>query len=208
MTFNRTQGYQRYYTVAAYMYRELTNNIHSKDANHIRELLTPPSNILGQIFNDPVSNAALALVTWYSKVKSGAVWDHKPEIIRRCNLVSGDMHFPIFGDTTHEWFFDIWSNLHYGYVGTSVGFDEFTLISGANAGEFFGAGGNDPMDDAITRIGIRMWKDYGENIDEHQIAREIVRRKNWLLDVQESREYINARGNFRHIMPMSRGNSR
>ncbi len=207
MAFNRKQGYERYYKCAAYMYREFTNNIKSKDANYIRELLKPP-NIVAQVFSNPVRDATLSLSKWYSKVKSGADWDHKPKITQLCNLTDNDKHFPIFGDTSHEWFFDIWSNIHYGYVGTSVGFDEGTLIAGANAGEMFGAGGNDPIDDAMAKIGIRMWTQYGANIGQHQIASEIVSRKNWLLDVQASKAYIDARGNFRHIMPMSQGNSK
>lgn len=207
MAFNRKQGYERYYKVAAYMYREFTNNIKSREAIAIRELLQP-SNIVTQALYDPIKSRAAALAIWYLKVKSGADWDHKPEIIKRCNLIEGDKHFPIFGDTTHEWFFDIWSNIHYGYVGTSVGFNEGTLIGGANAGEIFGAGGNDPIDDAMAKIGIRMWQRYGADIGEHQIASEVVSRKNWLLDVQESKTYVNARGSFRHIMPMSQGNSR
>lgn len=205
MAFNRKQGYERYYKVAAYMYRECTNNINSAEAIAIRGFLVA-SNIPVQPFSG--SNWASALAIWYAKVRSGADWDHKPEIIRRCNLVGGDMHFPIFGDTKHEWFFDIWSNIHYGYVGTAVGFNESTLIGGANAGEIFGAGGNDPIDDAMAKIGIRMWQRYGADIGEHQIASEVVSRKNWLLDVQESKTYVNARGSFRHIMPTSQGNAK
>jgi Bacterial toxin 44 len=207
MAFNRKQGYERYYRVAAYMYRECTNNINSEEANSIRENLRTAgvARSMGMI---PGLQYASAFSTWYNQVRSGADWDHKPEIIRGCNLVGGDMHFPIFGDTTHEWFFDIWSNIHYGYVGASVGFSESTLLTGANAGEFFGAGGNDPVDDAMAKIGFRMWQRHGADIGEHQIASEVVSRKNWLLDVQESKTYVEARGSFRHIMPMSQGNSR
>lgn len=203
MTFNRTQGYARYYRVAAFMYRECRNNIGSVEANAIRGLLAVANVAPQPAFS--ATNRAAALAAWYAKVRSEGDWDHKPDIIRLCNLVGGDMHFPIFGDTTHEWFFDIWSNIHYGYVGASVGFSESTLLAGANAGEIFGAGGNDPIDDAIVKIGIRMWHQSGANIGEHQIASEVIRRKNWLLNVQESRAYVNARGTFRHIVPMSRG---
>ncbi len=207
MSFNQRRGYARYVRTAIYMYNEMTTNINSTDANSIRDDLKTArvANSMGMI---PAAQYASALLTWYNAVKSGAKWDHKPEIIRRNNLRDGDNHFPIYGDTTHEWFYDIWSNIHYGYVGTSVGFSESTLIGGANAGEIFGAGGNDPIDDAMARIGIRMWQNYGANITQHTLANEVVARKNWLLDVQETKVYTDARGSFRHIMPMSQGNSR
>ena len=36
----------------------------------------------------------------------------------------------------YDYFFDVWSNIHYGYVGLSVGFDEDTLLKGSDIQQF------------------------------------------------------------------------
>ncbi|MDF9728323.1 polymorphic toxin type 44 domain-containing protein [Klebsiella pneumoniae] len=54
----------------------------------------------------------------------------------------------------HDYFYDVWSNIHYGYVGRSVGFSEAILLKGSTWEQNMtpGAMGDDTMDD-ITREG-------------------------------------------------------
>src|SRR5699024_10742300 len=69
----------------------------------------------------------------------------------------------------YDYFYDVWSNIHYGYIGLLVGFDKTTLLGGAdkaqqidNQGEVQG----DTPDDKISiQIGFELYEKFGENID-------------------------------------------
>ena len=37
----------------------------------------------------------------------------------------------------YDYFYDIWSNIHYGYVGLYSGFDEETLLNGSKYQQYF-----------------------------------------------------------------------
>jgi hypothetical protein len=198
MAFDQKQGYARYHKCANYMYSEMKNNLDDAATTAIR------AHLAVRFITPAAIGAALAI--WAAKVGPRCDWDHKPKIRKLLGLTSDDSHFPIIGDTTHEWFLDVWSNIHYGYVGTFAGFDEFTLIGGANVPVL--AGKNDAFDDATMKIGIRMWHSYGRGITLHDVALELVKRKQWLLTVQEQLSYTQINGKFKHIIPMSQGNSR
>ena len=78
-----------------------------------------------------------ALARWTLLVRQNGPWDHKPklrEMYEKMSVPRGSygrmgraFHFPIRGDVFHEFYYDIWSNIHFGYVGTKAGFDEQTL---------------------------------------------------------------------------------
>lgn len=65
--------------------------------------------------------------------------------------------------------YDIWSNIHYGYVGRSHGIPAGLLLAAQR--------NNDPGDDLSVEIGIRLWRKEGlalSNSDLHEgIVREI-----------------------------------
>lgn len=65
---------------------------------------------------------------WAERVGPGRPWDHKPILIRMLgqNLNKG---WQKYGD--HDYYLDIWSNIHYGYVGVVLGFSAAELINGA-----------------------------------------------------------------------------
>ena len=78
-------------------------------------------------------------------VRPGGPWDHKPQLQRMFQLDDPhqcawrpsaafdrrcDFHFPIEGDGEHEYYYDIWSNIHYGYVGRAAGFSALELQLG------------------------------------------------------------------------------
>ena len=69
---------------------------------------------------------AQALAIWTERVGQNRPWDHKPKIQE---LFPGARH----KQGRYEYYFDIWSNIHYGYVGTAVGFSESLLFDGAGA---------------------------------------------------------------------------
>jgi hypothetical protein len=72
-----------------------------------------------------------ALVMWTLQVMEGGPWDHKPILKAKfrssVDPVSRQWHQ--YGD--QMFFHDVWSNLHYGYVGVAAGFSEGMLLDGA-----------------------------------------------------------------------------
>lgn len=131
-----------------------------------------------------MSQRANAQVDWFRQVHSDGVWDHKP-ILSKYYLNMpfpprpfgsiGDMgfHFPIRGDLFREYYYDIWSNIHYGFVGTRCGFDDKTLQDGAAAG-LPGFGTNDEGDVISVQIGIDLWKSTGLGLTEEKLRQAIV----------------------------------
>ncbi|WP_058970225.1 polymorphic toxin type 44 domain-containing protein [Pseudomonas syringae] len=71
------------------------------------------------------SNTAAAMVIWAEKVGQNREWDHKPKILEKFN-----------NDVRHKqgryaYYYDIWSNIHYGYIGMAAGFSEILILEGA-----------------------------------------------------------------------------
>ncbi len=64
-----------------------------------------------------------------------------------------------------DYFYDVWSNIHYGYVGLSVGFDEETLLDGADLAQIIDSRAKnveDTDDDKISiKIGFALYYKYG-----------------------------------------------
>jgi len=74
---------------------------------------------------------ALAMLLWALKVGSKSEWDHKDTIKARFPSRATGRHQSghLYGDYTYS--VEIWSNIHYGYVGMAAGFSESVLIKGA-----------------------------------------------------------------------------
>ena len=70
------------------------------------------------------ANGAAAMALWTERVGQGRDWDHKGKIPE---IMGGVWHKQ--GD--YEYFYDIWSNIHYGYVGMAGGLSESVLSDGA-----------------------------------------------------------------------------
>lgn len=120
-----------------------------------------------------------ALVQWKAWVGNRKPWDHKPIVKKSFGEWSGDI------PTVWEYNFDIWSNLHYGYVGRCVGFSAWTLKAGAGYAQVsagtspdgyisrrFGTLGDgdflaafdDPKDQAAIQVGIALWDAKGVGV--------------------------------------------
>jgi len=69
-----------------------------------------------------------AYALWADIVGPGQPWDHKPVLQKMLKDVwNSGWH----KSGAYEYFYDIWSNIHYGYVGVAVGFTPDELINGA-----------------------------------------------------------------------------
>jgi hypothetical protein len=73
----------------------------------------------------------MALLLWTEKVAQDRDWDHKPYILKTFNFknLKEPPKFHTLSDFVY--YHDIWSNVHYGYVGTATGFSESELLDGA-----------------------------------------------------------------------------
>ncbi|MDR6585433.1 hypothetical protein HBH1_02682 [Herbaspirillum sp. BH-1] len=67
---------------------------------------------------------------WTMQVAPGQPWDHKP-IIKAMLIQRGIFRKGWQRYAQYDYFYDIWSNIHYGYVGTAVGFSSNELLGGA-----------------------------------------------------------------------------
>jgi hypothetical protein len=105
---------------------------------------------------EPLGCLAGALAAWRNLVCSGCIWDHKPIIQSYWN--DHDPHYADVPSTNSKVYYDIWSNIHYGFVGRQAGFDRWTLIEGSHLAE---AGGANAGDDVSITIGMDLFETYG-----------------------------------------------
>lgn len=101
-----------------------------------------------------------ALLSWGLNVRQDGIWDHKPIIARRFHPRNpgGQQHWHLYNTTLY--YYDVWSNVHYGYVGKAAGFSDSVLLDGAGL-EQIGSTllrFSRPQRDA-TVSGLRAWDD-------------------------------------------------
>lgn len=77
-----------------------------------------------------LSSRGAAVLAWTGKVMQNADWDHKPKLFKRFySPMTNSRVWHVYGKDAC--YYDIWSNIHYGYVGTAAGFGESVLLDGA-----------------------------------------------------------------------------
>ncbi|AYG44601.1 hypothetical protein DV532_09965 [Pseudomonas sp. Leaf58] len=112
-----------------------------------------------------VGNTAAAMALWTERVGQNRPWDHKVAIAQQ------------FGGAWQkqgevDYFYDIWSNIHYGYVGRAGGLSESVLLDGAGLEQI--------ASDSIRKVqkwaerkgphrsadieGLRAWDDIGDRV--------------------------------------------
>jgi hypothetical protein len=83
-----------------------------------------------QCMDIDISGQEAAVLMWTVKVMQNADWDHKPKIADQFkSTVSKNGFWHAYDSKLY--FYDVWSNIHYGYVGIAAGFSESTLLDGA-----------------------------------------------------------------------------
>ena len=128
--------------LANYIAGEMNRNIHDPAVLEMRRLIDYDPEIAAKKFAElPLlarmggrpnfagiakAKKVAAAAIWTKKVGQDQEWDHKPIILRKV------------GDVWHkqgkyDYFYDIWSNVHYGYVGLAGGLSESVLLDGAGA---------------------------------------------------------------------------
>ena len=136
-----------------------------------------------------------AFVTFGSYVRQRGPWDPKKYIEEHSDP-----------ELSHQigqywYYYDVWGNIMFGYLGTAAGFSESELLSGAGLEQIGSNIGyclvslfdedyvctlpypkygrcfallfwtwDDPEDQVTARIGIRLWKNLGINVQPHHIT--------------------------------------
>lgn len=203
-------SYERFDKTLDYMFSEMKTNAGSDKVKGIKsqldyaDRLMNPKDWKERLLNgfamaggaDPGTMINSALVTWGLEVRPGGNWDHKPKLDKMLGLKeSNDYFFPVRGEGKHELFYDAWSNIHYGYVGTAAGFDAKTLQDGAQAADGV-AGRNDKVDEVTVQIGIDLWNKYGANMTKEQFHQELINRLPDIIKAQESQD-------FKQVIPIN-----
>ncbi|RSN26678.1 hypothetical protein DMC63_02275 [Streptomyces sp. WAC 05977] len=142
-----------YDAILAFITDEMVRNGQSPELQNIRDLLKDKVNPFTSI-----ADKAEAFKAWYDLVNTGAQWDHKGRIL---DMTTGDNTFTPLPGLQGQIRYDVWSNIHYGYVGTLGGIDEWTLHAGANAADWKDSHPTDPADQASVQLGIDLAHEYG-----------------------------------------------
>jgi hypothetical protein len=180
----------------SYILGEMKTNVTSPAAILLRNLR---SNSRHRIhWSDPghALLPLLRLLIWALLVGPGRTWDHKERILEKFGKWSFDP------ETRKKFRFDIWSNIHYGYIGASVHFSTALLLGGAGLAQAMGivwddpdrllealekspdgvlrrllqpSKLDDPPDQTAIRIGIELWYHEGLNVSETGLL-ELLRR--------------------------------
>ena len=203
--------------IAQYMASEMNNNLAGTDGQRMLDLNSFSSTtciqtfqrlpiwrqLLGlgitpsQCIDMDINGEIAALIIWADLVKQDGVWDHKPIVARMFHprVPGGNQHWHLYGTTLY--FYDVWSNIHYGYVGKGVGFSDGVLLDGAGLeqiGSTLLRGSlpqsdpsvsglrkwDDPTDRAAVEMGIKMFQQYPKNVTT-QIVLNAVLNSNAIL---------------------------
>lgn len=172
--------------IAEYIVNEIKTNTRSQIADSIRYWTLDEeykkryeewknNKSIGKYLNPPEpQNLLKAKILWIERVFAKRPWDHKPKIRDKFRHLAVERTHPqtqvIYKSYYHkykdyDYYYDVWSNIHYGYVGLSVGFDEDTLLNGADLAQIIDSkGGNaeDTGDDKTAiKIGFNLYYKYG-----------------------------------------------
>lgn len=172
-------------TALQYMYEEMKNNAQSQVVSQIKNNNYLASNSGPSLFGGGAKSQALK--DWFDKVNDNQDWDHKPKLASLLGLYGensrkdfwpwekdDDFAFPIWGDSEDEYFYDIWSNIHYGYVGKAAGFTDSELQSGAALNDYLKRN-NDQKDVSAIGLGIQLWNETNGN--PNRLTPELLREK-------------------------------
>lgn len=203
--------------IARWMAHEINRNAASADAQKMRELnsysleacigetrewpwwqqLLAGSQWNESCVNRSMSTKAAALMAWGLKVRQDGAWDHKPIIARRFNPANpgGEQHYHRYEDRVY--FYDVWSNLHYGFVGRACGFSAAELLDGAGieqiASDLLRGNGpqaspgvqgmrqyDHPQDRVAVEIGVDLFAARADGVEPQTVVSRIVAKRHSL----------------------------
>lgn len=158
-TARRAARPNEFLSIANYMAGEMKGNAQGNVAQEIREKMQ-----IDDIWDLWVPKLGLdkygGLRQWERMVKANSTWDHKPMIACSWGQWSKD-------PKTNTWFYyDIWSNIHYGFVGRACKIHEKILLVGAGLKD-------DPRDKTAIKIGFDLWDKYKVGVNRKNLIDSI-----------------------------------
>lgn len=155
--------------LATYIAGEINTNIHHPSVLKMKELLSydvaeetrkqielPWYAQVGATSPQAIgaANVAAAMALWTERVGQGRKWDHK---VALAEIYDGVVYHKQ-GD--YDYFYDIWSNIHYGYVGRAGGLSESALADGAGLEQIASEAAR-----KVFNWKKRQWPDAAEGVD-------------------------------------------
>ena len=170
----KPKPYWRFERAIDYMWDEMTSNIWSEPALAMKRL-----NAIPLFISPPAAIAAISI--FFYMVNDDAAWEHKqkkklPTIL---DLPGTNFYFPFPDDDQYEYYYDIWSNVHYGYVGTIVGFSPSILQGGGVANDLSKLN-FDWNDINAINIGIDLANRYGTSLSKENLRQALLNKKDKL----------------------------
>ncbi|MBS9535112.1 hypothetical protein KIH27_16105 [Mycobacterium sp. M1] len=135
-----------------------------------------------------------ALHAFFNLTRSNGPWDHKPQIQNLVGIHGGDGLFFQQPGSDRQVFYDMYSNIHYGFIGRAAGIPPSLLETAPNIQTPF-TGVNDAADDIYVKAGISMFDRYGPNMTAAQFHTGLVDVINQLDVAQQAGGAI---GQLRH----------
>ncbi|MGI0117901.1 polymorphic toxin type 44 domain-containing protein [Zooshikella sp. RANM57] len=137
-------------SVVDYIVREVAANRNDPVIQEIRDDLRK-GNVGGAQYSwarKVHKDEGVILPTYELFFWGGGEWDHKPRIRNVWGATNR------LGNSKDVYYYDMWSNFHYGFVGKIAGFDRDMLISGGQIAQFFDGADFDAVDDVLTQEGV------------------------------------------------------
>lgn len=163
--------------VTSYISSEFTANLKTEEFKCLDRICGDPDSTIGAlsriitvVWEDWQPKIELALPYMYFRklVGTDKQWDHKPEIKAKC----GEWLFD--KDMGKIYRFDIFSNVHYGYIGRAAGFSEEELLEGAGLAQLLHDLKETPLDEVqwrkiVAEFRIHNLKSYDQEEDQTAI---------------------------------------
>ncbi|MFE6870761.1 polymorphic toxin type 44 domain-containing protein [Kitasatospora sp. NPDC057692] len=168
-----------FFRAETYMYGEMKKNKDAAVVKSIRSLVKPDTSVWanvgkGSSSNVPRNDVLTGLTMWGAKVCPDCDWDHKPVLDKMFDMKAKNNYWFEVPGTTKRLRYDIWSNIHYGYVGRAAGIDAKTLIDGASKMESWLVGKDDQGDHITMQLGIDLYDRYGSDLTQGQFHDAVV----------------------------------
>lgn len=152
---------KEYDSLVNYIHREMVDNSQSHWVDRMKKM------------NEFHTTAPVANGLWVERVAPGRPWDHKPKIKDLYGMSPSRLYewdgnrdywspMPATPDGRPQGMvsYQVWSNIHYGYVGLEAGFSEPWLKFGADATDWVMRQKTDPGDAVAIEIGAQLRRDY------------------------------------------------
>jgi hypothetical protein len=200
--------------VLAYIVGEMQTNSESDAVRTIRELneshayesawieynkhdflwqLFVGGNVLDSALKADIASKVAAKAEFACKVADAktsivgcGIWDHKPIISAKWGVHQLIDFAPLNKKEKVDFYYDIWSNIHYGYVGLAAGFSDTDLVDSASSENVISNPGvpEPPSDTAAIRIGFDLF--YG-TLNVFELLKKLYEKRGKLHRYDHSR---------------------